>query len=93
MLSCDIYLSIYLCVLLAEASCSCFQVCGSVYTVLSHSIRLRVCKGFEPEEAGVGMLRDINPPVVYSTSIVSHYIHPCGIHVVVMKEEGLLSMF
>lgn len=86
-----VYLCICVCVgsILSEASCSCFQVCGSVFAVLAHSIGL----GFEPEEAGVGMLQDINPPVVYSTWIVSHYIHPCGIHVVVMKGERLLSVF
>lgn len=51
----------------AEASCSCFQVCGSVYAVLSHSIRLEICKRFEPKEADVGTLEDINPSVVSST--------------------------
>lgn len=45
----------------AKASCSCFQVCGSVYAVLSHFIRFRFCKWFEPKEAVVGMLQDINP--------------------------------
>lgn len=56
----------YVCVghrfsLFAEASCSRFQVCGSVYAVPSHSIRFSFCKWFEPKEAGVGMLEDINP--------------------------------
>lgn len=47
--------------LFAEASCSRFQVFGSVYAVLSHSIRFGFGKWFEPKEAGVGMLEDINP--------------------------------
>lgn len=63
----------------AEASCSCFQVCGSVYAVFSYSIKFRFCKWFEPKEAGVGMLENINPlsfPVDKLLAILSIPVAP-----------------